>query len=247
MLLNDILPEQITSLTYLPNEIDRWKGDDKCVIMDVLCQTSEGKQIIVEMQQQDRAWLKSRMLYYGASMLAGQLSIGDSYGDLTAVYVVCLMDFKLKHDDDRLIYAYQMRERESHELFGDLLSIYLCELSRLTEKALSRMNPVETWFHILKNSATFTDVPEGLDPRMKPVMDAARAKRLTPEEMQNYFRSMVSEEDKRDIAQAYLERGLEQGRLEGLIETARRMLAKEIDPEVISELTSLSVDEICRL
>lgn len=248
LLLNDILPEHITSLTYLPNEADRWKGDDKCVIMDVLCQTAEGKQIIVEMQQQDRAWLKNRMLYYGASMLARQLIAGQNYGELKAVYVVCLMDFKLKHDDDRLIYAYQMRERESRELYSEILSVFLCELPRLTEKALSQMNPVEAWFHILKNSATFTDVPEGLDPRLEPVMEAARSKRLTPEERLQYFRSMVSEEDKRDIAQAYLERGieqgLEQGKAKGLKETARRMLARGLDLDVIADLTTLSLDEI---
>lgn len=89
------------------------------------------------------------------------------------------------------------------------------ELPRLTEKALSQMNPVEAWFHILKRSATFTGVPEGFDPRLEPVMEAARSKRLTPEERLQYFRSMVSEEDKRDIAQAYLERGIEQGLEQG--------------------------------
>ncbi len=260
MLLDDILPENITGLTYLPNESDRWKGDDKNVIMDVLCETSEGKKIIVEMQQQDRCWLKNRMLFYGASMLAGQLSVSDSYGQLKAVYVVCLMDFKLKHDDDRLIYAYQMRERESHELYGELLSIYLCELPRLTEKALSQMNPVEAWFHILKNSATFTTVPEGLDPRLSPVMEAARSMKLSNEDKLQYFRAMVSEEDRKEIAQAYLERGFEQGMEQGLkqgleqgleqgsseerIATARRMLANGYGLNDIAAITTLSPDEI---
>ena len=248
LLLNDILPENINSLTYLPNESDRWKGDDKVVIMDVLCETARGKKIIVEMQQQDRAWLKNRMMYYGASMLSGQLSAGDSYGSLKSVYVVCLMDFKLKHDDDRLIYAYQMRERESHELYGELLSIYLCELPRLTETTLSKMNPVEAWFHILKNSATFTKIPEDLDPRLKPVMEAARSKKLSGEDRIQYFRAMVSEEDKRDIAQAYLERGieqgLEQGKIEERLDIARRMLSLGCEPEIIAQATTFSVEEI---
>ncbi|MBO7480195.1 MAG: Rpn family recombination-promoting nuclease/putative transposase [Bacteroidales bacterium] len=248
LLLNDILPENINSLTYLPNESDRWKGDDKVVIMDVLCETAGGKKIIVEMQQQDRAWLKNRMMYYGASMLSGQLSAGDSYGSLKSVYVVCLMDFKLKHDDDRLIYAYQMRERESHELYGELLSIYLCELPRLTETTLSKMNPVEAWFHILKNSATFTEIPEDLDPRLKPVMEAARSKKLSGEDRIQYFRAMVSEEDKRDIAQAYLERGieqgLEQGKIEERLDIARRMLSLGCEPEIIAQATAFSVEEI---
>ena len=122
------------------------------------------------------------------------------------------------------------------------------------------MNPVEAWFHILKNSATFTDIPEDLDPRLKPVMEAAQSQKLSGVDRIQYFRAMVSEEDKRDIAQAYLERGIEQGLEQGIaqgleqgleqgqnkerLETARRMLAKDIDPEVIAELTTLPISEI---
>ena len=110
------------------------------------------------------------------------------------------------------------------------------------------MNLVEAWFHILKNSATFTDIPEDLDPRLKPVMEAAQSQKLSGVDRIQYFRAMVSEEDKRDIAQAYLERGieqgLEQGKSDALYETARRMISKGIDPEVIAELTTLPLSEI---
>jgi hypothetical protein len=51
LLLNDILPEKIVHIDYDPNEIDLWKGDDKKVIMDVLCHTEDGRKIIVEMQR----------------------------------------------------------------------------------------------------------------------------------------------------------------------------------------------------
>ena len=118
------------------------------------------------------------------------------------------------------------------------------------------MNPVEAWFHILKNSATFTDIPEDLDPRLKPVMEAAQSQKLSGVDRIQYFRAMVSEEDKRDIAQAYLERGIEQGLEQGLaqglaqgksdalFETARRMLSKGLNPEVIAELTTLPLSEV---
>ena len=53
MLLNDFLPVKITGIDkieYDPNEVDVFKGDDKQVIMDVLCHT-DTEQIIVEMQK----------------------------------------------------------------------------------------------------------------------------------------------------------------------------------------------------
>ena len=83
---------------------------------------------------------------------------------------------------------------------------------------------------------------------------------------------MVSEEDKRDIAQAYLERGieqgleqgiaqglghgleqgiaqgleqgLEQGKVEERLETARRMLSLGCEPEIIAQATTFSLEEI---
>ena len=122
------------------------------------------------------------------------------------------------------------------------------------------MNPVEAWFHILKNSATFTTVPEGLDPRLSPVMEAARSMKLSNEDKLQYFRAMVSEEDRKEIAQAYLERGFEQGMEQGLkqgleqgleqgsseerIATARRMLANGYGLNDIAAITTLSPDEI---
>ena len=134
------------------------------------------------------------------------------------------------------------------------------------------MNPVEAWFHILKNSATFTDIPEDLDPRLKPVMEAARSKRLSGEDRIQYFRAMVSEADRRDIAQAYMERGielgieqgielgieqgieqgiargleqgLERGKVEERLDIARRMLAMGCKPEIIAQATTFSVEEI---
>ena len=115
-------------------------------------------------------------------------------------------------------------------------------------RGLSRMNPVEAWFHILKNSATFTDIPEDLDPRLKPVMEAAQSQKLSGVDRIQYFRAMVSEEDKRDIAQAYLERGIEQGIEQGKVEErldiARRMLSLGCEPEVIAQATIFSVEEI---
>ena len=81
MLLEDVLPESIVSvepldrLVTLPNEIDKMRPDDKNIIMDVLVKTMDGREIIVEMQRKNKTSFKSRILYYGASMLHGQLKL----------------------------------------------------------------------------------------------------------------------------------------------------------------------------
>ena len=84
-LLNDILSTDIVTIDYDSNEIDRWKGDDKNVIMDVLCHTKDGARFIVEMQRADKEYLRNRLFYYGASMASTQLKSGDYYGKLMPV------------------------------------------------------------------------------------------------------------------------------------------------------------------
>ena len=251
LLLNDILPENITRLIYLPNESDRWKGDDKSVIMDVLCETAEGKKIIVEMQQQDRAWLKNRMMYYGASMLAGQLSAGDSYRSLKAVYVVCLMDFKLKHHDDRLIYAYQMRERESHELYGELLSIYLCELPRLASKPGKSLTPVEVWFDILQNMRNFASKPEIYGSKYDPIFESSLQSPIPDKDKLQYFRSMfdddirsyLTDEDRQEIAEEFFAKGVEAEKTK----MAKALKDLGVSDDKIALVSGLSPEEISAL
>ena len=96
-----------------------------------------------------------RMLYYGASMLHRQLRPNQSYSALRPVYVICFMDFRLPHETDQLVYRYSLCEQESGERYGDLLSIYLCELPRLKATSIEGLDPVRSWFYILENMRIF--------------------------------------------------------------------------------------------
>ena len=63
MLLNDFLPEKIKTVEILPNEIGRMSGEDKNIIMDVVCKTDDGRRFIVEMQRKKKESFLNRMLY----------------------------------------------------------------------------------------------------------------------------------------------------------------------------------------
>lgn len=51
---------------------------------------------------------------------------------------------------------------------------------------------------------------------------------------------MISEREKQEIAEVYLERGIEQGKKE----TAKRMLERGYEVSDIADLTGLTLDEI---
>ena len=247
MLLNDFLPEEIDSVEPLPNEIDRLRPDDKNIIMDVVCRTTDGKQFICEMQRKKKASFKNRMLYYGASMLHSQLKPKQSYADLQPIYVICFMDYRMKHDTDQLVYRYSLREQDSGELYNNLLSIYLCELTRLKETSIQGLDPVRSWFYILKNMRKFTGKPEDMGSRYAAIAEAARMHELPDSEKIQYLRNMITEEEKLELYDTGFEDGMEKGKEQAIQEMARRMKEEGLDVETISRLTQLPEKEITNL
>lgn len=89
-----------------------------------------------------------------------------------------------------------------------------------------------------------------------PVLEASRTNSLTDKNLQQYFRAMVSDYERKDIAAAYYRRGVEEGvekgkaegraegRAEGLEETARRMLKKGFEVADIIECTGLTEEQV---
>ena len=244
MLLSDFLPEEIEEIFPEPNEIDRIRENDKNIIMDVLCRSKDGREFIVEMQRKKKTSFKNRMLYYGASMLHSQLKPKQSYSSLKPVYVICFMDYKLPHETDQLVYRYTLREQDSGEVYGNLLSIYFCELERLKEQSIEGLDPVHSWFYLLKNMCIFAGKPEDMGHRYAIVAEAARLNHLPDDEKQKYLRNMITEEERLDIGQAYYEDGFAEGRAEGKAEIARKMLQKGFTLEEICEITGLSQADV---
>ena len=258
MLLNDFLPVQIVGIDeiqYDPNEVDIFRGDDKQVIMDVMCHT-ETEHIIVEMQKSKNSELRNRMVYYGASMIAHQLKPGDKYDKLKPVYVICFMNFRLIHQTDQLVYRYQLREQDSSELYGDQLSIYQCELPRFVKENDRPLNPVEEWFDIFQNMTNFVSHPKNVNKRFDSLLEDCKQNRLDKTELEQYFSAMITEHEIESIAAAYKEDGFQEGMEKGMEigekkgekkkarEIAQNLLSLGMKAEDVARATGLSLSDV---
>ncbi len=254
MLLNDLLPEKIEHIEYESNELDPFKGDDKQVIMDVLCHTQTGK-FVVEMQKAKNDEFRNRMLYYGAASIYKQLKKGDNYNKLVPVYVICFMNFRLHHKTNQLVYRYQVREQDTSELYGNQLSLYFCELPRFI-RPKKNMSPVEEWFDLLRNMHNFAVNPDHINKRFHSILDACYQPGLNDLEQTQYLRAMLTEDEKQSIGRAYYEdgfldgmeqgetKGRAEGKAEALRETARTLRKMNLSIADIAKATGLSVQEI---
>lgn len=146
----------------------------------------------------------------------------------------------MDHVTDQLVYRYILKEQDSGELYGKLLSIYLCELPRLEVHSIKGLNPVESWFYILENLGKFAGKPEDIGARYAPIATAARTRKLPDVEQLQYIRAMVSEHEKLDIGKAYFKDGIKEGKRED----AEAMLKFGLSVEDISKITGLSIKDI---
>lgn len=246
LLLNDFLPEEIIDIEYEPNETDIFRGEDKQVIMDVICHTRDRK-FLVEMQKSGSNEFRNRMLYYGAASLVRQLGPGDGYEKMVPVYVICFMNFRLLHETDQLVYRYQVREQDSGELYGPQLSVYLCELPRWVKPLEEAQNPIEEWFDILQNMRNFAQKPATVNKRYDSIFTACQQGRLKEKELEQYFRAMITEKEKKGISEFYHDEGFREGMENKAIEVAKAMLADKVAPEIVAKYTSLPLEQVLEL
>lgn len=263
MLLRDILQMDLRVEKSLPNEIDRFSPDEKSIIMDVICQLRDGRRIVVEMQQEKRASFKDRIAYYGAANFVKQLHRGDKYTEVRAVYVICFVNFKMQHEDcppGKIIYTYELREQETGELYGEYISLNFCELPRLRAESFEELSPKEEWFQLLKNMRNFALNPKGVPERMRKVLEASRTNGLPDKELQQYFRAMVTDTEREDIATANyqdgydagmekgMEKGLaigkEDGHMEERIQNARSLKALGVPVSTIAQGLKLTEEQV---
>ena len=93
---------------------------------------------------------------------------------------------------------------------------------------------------MLKNMRTFALNPKGVPERMRKVLEASRISGLPDKELQQYFRAMVTDTEREDIATA----NYQDGRMEGKMETARLMLADHEPMEKIVRYSGLTEEQV---
>ncbi|PCG19507.1 Rpn family recombination-promoting nuclease/putative transposase [Brachyspira sp. G79] len=228
-----------------------YKGnyEDKETIADVKCITQNGTVVIIEIQLQGNSRFPERILYYWASNYSKLLKHGEKYDALTPVISINLLNFNL--DDSNNIHScYMIYDTINNRLLTDHLQIHIIELKKFKYNLLQP--DLNCWlkFFTMKEKDNKEVIMSDLV-KEKPIMEEVQKR------YNNFIkdRLMMNEYDKR---QAYLygnqimleeERrlGIEEGEKNKAISMAKNMKDRNMDLNLISELTGLSIEEIKNL
>ena len=224
---------------------------DKETIVDVKCITQNGTVVIIEIQLQGNSRFPERILYYWASNYSKLLKQGEKYDALTPVISINLLNFNLD-DNDSIHSCYMIYDTNNKRLLTDHLQIHIIELKKFKYNILQP--DLNCWLKFFTMKDNKGEIMSDLV-KEKPIMEEVQKR------YNNFIkdRLMMNEYDKRE---AYLygnqimleeerrlgiKEGIEQGEKNKAISMAKNMKDRDMDINLISELTGLSIEEIEKL
>ena len=242
--------------------------DGKRIVYDVYCTSKDEKEhFVLEMQQEHHKHFEKRMMYYMSKALALQGVRGEDY-DYSPVYGIFFVDFQFKHLCKKLLHDFGMRERNTHELFSNLLNMIIVCLEEVKDTweecntELERMTfIIKNMHHMDKNSEAYkskdySDMFEAAEIGSFAAEDVVAYKQSVRayEDRKLYFDSAYSDGYENGEAEGFakgMEEGREEGREEGMemgMEKgisiiAKKMLESGIDPNFILQITGLAPGE----
>ena len=245
---------QVKDITFLDKEQLPVFEDDRKLIYDVYCTDENGEQFIVEMQNQSHLNFRSRTVYYLSQAIARQGERGSKWMyDLKAVYGVFFLNFPMPGTKaHKLRTDIVLSDRDTHELFSDKMRYIFIELPSFAKEEDECVNDFERWIYVLKNMDTLKRMPfRARKSVFEKLEEVVTLSSLTRAEREKYDESLKTYRDRLAEMAFAQQEGREKGRAEGRAEeklkNARSMKAAGISPELIAQITGLTLEAIAEL
>ena len=233
--LESIEKFEIRNPDMLPEAI----GDKFCRL-DINMEV-DGQRVDLEVQVEDEGDYIERSMYYWAREYASALTAGsDGYGSLPRTIIVSIIDF-MQFDCREFLSEFQPLEVTRHTLMSNKMGFIFFELPKLPAE-ISRNNMLQVWLRLFKANTEeeLAEIEKWEVPEMQQAIDAYREVTVSPE-----FREVVRMREKArlDERQA-LHHAKKMGRVEGMTEVAKTMIADAEPIDKIMRYTNLTQAEI---
>ena len=241
----------IVDLKFLDKEQPGESVDDKSLIYDVYCETTDGGRIIVEMQNRSQPFFKERSIYYLSRAVSRQGEPGKEwhYSDLKAVYLIALLNFKQRAISDELRTDVGLMDMKHKTMFSDKLRMVFLQLPYFTKEAEECETLFDRIIYVLKHMDVLKRMPwmaqETVFQKLASIADVAS---LSKDERIAYDENLRKYRDTVAVMEGQWLEGHAKGVAEGSEGTkrdnARRMKADNLPVELIAKYTGLTIDEV---
>ena len=238
----------IKDVKYLNSEHVGDVFAERKAIFDVYCENEKGEKFIVEMQNAYQKYFKDRSLFYSTFPIREQAPKSADWNfKLDHVYTVALLNFDLEDeafDKDDINHDVGLLDKKTHKVFNDKLSFKYVEIAKFDKTEYELVTLYDKWLYVLKNLSRLDERPAALKEKIfSKLFGEAEIAKFTPTELKEYEDSLKAYRDVKNS----IDTALEKGRVEGVMQVAKKLLESGMDVDTVMKMTDLSKSEIEKL
>ncbi len=246
--LNQVLPEkhQIQDLTYARTEHFGNSEADRKAVFDLYCIGANGDRFIVEMQKAKQNFFKDRSVYYASFPIQEQAKKGDWNYQLSAVYMVGILDFVFSEDEAEQLVRHQVQLKDQiNRVFYDKLTFIYLEMPNFNKNEAELETNFDRWMYVLQQLPSLENRPAALKDRIfQKVFETAEIAKFSPDDKVKYEESLKYYRDLKNVVDSSYEEAKAEGKEERNTEIARQMKSDGEPLEKIIRYTGLSAQDI---
>lgn len=261
--LTSLLGHQVKIMRFLESESNREYEDNKQNRVDILAENNLGEKILIEVQNEPENTFFQRMLFGVSRLISEYLKKGEGYGKVAKVFSINIVYFKLGVGNEH-VYRGLTEFRGLHT--GEILKLpehlraefHAEEISSIyPEYYIIRVDdfdrwskdPLDQWLYFLSTSK----IPFDADaPGLRQAREQLKISSMTSEQRREYYNYLDNMDSMRGVLEYAVDKakfdgrkeGIEEGRAEGILETARKMKNLNIPTDLIIASTNLTRKEI---
>ncbi|MCC7431358.1 Rpn family recombination-promoting nuclease/putative transposase [bacterium] len=236
-----------------PYNVPKIKGM-KDTYVDVSVTTSNGKQVIIEMQVLPVEGFEKRILYNAAKKYSNQLGRGKNYKELLPVIALTITDFVMFENFEKVVSKFILKEKEYlTDYTNSDLELVFVELAKFQKSESELESLLDKWLFFLKNAEKLGLVPAKLksETQILRAFEFANKSQLSREELEFQEKKEIFIMDQIGAIikaeRGGFEKGVLQGIEQGKLEVAKSLLAAGMSLSEISKVTNLPENEIAKL
>lgn len=248
-LITGIKEEDLLNAEYTSRELAVNNKQDKTYKSDIIVHI-EKTYLNIEMNNEYYKGVLNKNTSYLNKIRGDSYNKGDNYLDIERVIQINIDNYT-KYNGNKLLYEFSMREKETGEIEQNNLISYHIDLAYLNDKCYT-IDEIKKMSELEKMSLIFLEKQEELNMiRGEKGMEEAINELELLSNDEKIIGLYDAEAVERKVMNTRLldaeNRGMKQGKKETSIEIAKSLLQENIDINIISKSTGLTLEEISKL
>ncbi|MDR2855631.1 MAG: Rpn family recombination-promoting nuclease/putative transposase [Methanomicrobiales archaeon] len=247
-LLSAVLDVRVVSASVQNPIFPRQIDTDKESVLDIRAILDNGSHVNVEMQVYYRDHFMKRTQYYLSKLYHSQIGKGGVYDDLKrAIVINILCEGRTKFPAEYWHNVYVFKEKRRNDQMPDgMMELHFIELEKLRKSShLDEANTLTLWGMFMNAQSTSEmKIIAKRDPAICKAYTIVEEVARNKEERERYHAREAFLRDQISNEEAARKKGVVEGRAEGRVEAARKMVAAGMDPVEVCNAIGISVSDL---